>query len=215
MQRRAVLIGLPLVLAGCGAESVWAPEEEIARVRYRHPGPTSLSLFTVRNNGDNQGAHTALMISASQRVIFDPAGTFGHPSIPERNDVVFGITPRVEGFYTSYHARASFHVIRQTVEVTPEVAEQALALAQGYGPVAKANCTRATSDILNRLPGFESLPNTWFPENLMEAFQALPGVQAEFFYEDDDDDKEIARAAYDALVRGETRLNRTGVAPAP
>ena len=215
LSRRSVLIGLPLTLAGCSGQAVWAPEDAVQSVRYRLPGPATLSLYTVRNNGDNQGAHTALMINASQRVIFDPAGTFGHPSIPERNDVVFGITPRVEEFYTSYHARASYHVIRQTVEVPPEVAEQALALALANGPVPKAMCARATSAILTQLPGFEHLPRGFFPENLMEAFQALPGVQAEFFYEDDDDDKELARAAYDALVRGETRLNRPGTPATP
>lgn len=207
MQRRAVLLGLPLALAGCGpGVAVWAPDADIARVAFRDPGPTALALFTVLKNGNNQGAHTALMISASQRVIFDPAGSFGHPSIPERNDVVYGITPRVEAFYTSYHARETYHVIRQSVVVTPAVAEQALALAQANGPVGKARCTRATSALLTQLPGFAGLPNTWLPENLMDAFQLLPGVQAEFFYEDDDDDKEIARAAYDALLAGDTRL---------
>ena len=210
MQRRAVLFGLPLALAGCGGQAVWAPDAAVNAVRYRHPGPTGLTLFTVRNNGDNQGAHTALMISASERVIFDPAGTFGHPSIPERNDVIFGVTPRVEEFYRSYHARASYHVIAQTVDVPPEVAEHALQLALVAGPIGKTQCTRATAALLTQLPGFEGLPRGWFPENLMEAFQGLPGVRAEFFYEDDDDDKEIARAAYDALVSGETRLNRPG-----
>lgn len=203
MQRRTLLVGLPLVLAGCSGVAVWAPDDVVARAAYAHDAPPSLSLYTVNNNGDNQGAHTALMINASQRVIFDPAGSFGHPSIPERNDVVFGITPRIEQFYTSYHARESYHVIRQTIPVSPEVAEQALRLALAYGPVARANCTRATSDILSQLPGFESIRVTWFPGNLKNSVQRLPGVQAELFYEDDDDDKEIARAAYDALVRGE------------
>jgi len=192
---------LPLALAGCSAASVWAPDDLVARAAYYHDAPPSLTLYTVRNNGDNSGAHTALMINASQRVIFDPAGSFGHASIPERNDVVFGITPQIEAFYTSYHARQSFHVIRQTIAVPSEVAEQALRLALAYGPVSQANCTRATSDILRQLPGFESLRVTWFPGSLMQAVQRLPGVQAEFFYEDDDDDKEIARAAFDALVR--------------
>jgi hypothetical protein len=210
LTRRAALFGLPLALSACGGQSVWAPDEAVNAVRYRHPGPTSLTLFTVRNNGDNSGAHTALMISASERVIFDPAGTFGHPSIPERNDVIYGVSPRVEEFYRSYHARASYHVIAQTVDVPPEVAEMALQLAKGYGAVSKTQCTVSTSGILSQLPGFEILRSRLFPENLMEDFQGIPGVRAEFFYEDDDDDKEIARAAYDALVRGETRLNRPG-----
>jgi hypothetical protein len=208
--RRLILLALP-ALAACGVPpSVIAPQAALDQVRYRHPGPAALSLYTVRNNGSNQGAHTALLINASERVLFDPAGSFGHETIPERNDVLFGITPQVEAFYTSYHARQSYHVIRQDLVVSDAVAAEAYALALAHGPAPKATCTRATSGILRQLPGFESIRTVWLPENLMEAFQGLPGVTAEFFYEDDDDDKEIARAAYDALVAGETRLNRQG-----
>lgn len=201
MDRRAVILGLPLAVAGCGAQSVWAPEEMVSRVRYRHPGPSILTLYTVKNSSSQNGAHTALLINASERVIFDPAGTFGHESIPERNDVVFGVTPRVEEFYTSYHARASYYVIKLHKEVTPEVAEAVYSRALVSGPVAKANCTRVTSSMLQDVPGFESLRTTWFPDNLMEQFVALPNVTSEFHYEDDDDNKELARAAYDAEVR--------------
>lgn len=201
MDRRTVLLGLPLALAGCTGQAVWAPDDVVMRAAHVHDGPPSLTLYTVKNSSSQNGAHTALMISASQRVIFDPAGTFGHESIPERNDVIFGVTPRVEAFYTSYHARASYYVIKMHKDVPAEVAEQALALALQEGPVAKANCTRATSSMLARLPGFEGIRTTWFPDNLMRQFGALPGVRPEFVYEDDDDNKEIARAAYDAEVR--------------
>jgi len=204
MQRRSFILGLVagLPLTACGAVSVMAPPDEVARARYADTEPRALWLYTVRNNGTNAGAHTALLVNASQRVIFDPAGSFGHPSLPERNDVIFGITPQVEQFYTSYHARQSYHVIRQKVPVPPEVAETALQICLAYGPVAKANCTRAASDILRQLPGFESIRVSWFPERLMAQVQDLPGVQTALFYEDDDDDKEIARASFDALIRG-------------
>ncbi len=195
MRRRAILIGLPLFVAGCTGQSVWAPDEDIARVMYRHDGPTALTLMTVKNVGTENGAHTGLMISASQRVIFDPAGSFGHPSIPERNDVLFGITPRVEQAYISYHARTSYYTITQTVQVSPDVAETALQLAKGYGPVAKANCSRATVDILTQLPGFEGLSFTLFPDNLERQFAQIPGVVRQEYREYDPDDNSAQRAA--------------------
>lgn len=193
MRRRAILIGLPLFVAGCTGQSVWAPDEDIARVMYRHDGPTALTLMTVKNVGTENGAHTGLMISASQRVIFDPAGSFGHPSIPERNDVLFGITPRVEQAYISYHARTSYYTITQTVQVSPDVAETALQLAKGYGPVAKANCSRATVDILTQLPGFEGLSFTLFPDNLERQFAQIPGVVRQEYREYDPDDNSAQR----------------------
>ena len=196
MYRRSFLIGLPLALAGCTGQVVIARPEDIARVAYRDPGPTALTLFTVKNVGTENGAHTGLMISASQRVIFDPAGTFGHPSIPENNDVLFGITPRVEQTYISYHSRQSYYTISQTVQVSPQVAEQALALARAYGPVAKANCSRATVDILSQLPGFEALHFTLFPDNLERQFAQIPGVVRQEYRETDSDDNSALRGTY-------------------
>ena len=179
---------LPLLLAACGAEPKWAPQEEIQRVAYRADGPAKLTLFTVINNRSNSGAHSALMINGSQRVIFDPAGTWWHHSIPERNDVHYGITPRVLEFYVDYHARESYRVVMQEIVVSPEVAEMALREVQAYGAVPKAFCARSTSTILSRLPGFGSIRPTFYPKNLRRQFARIPGVKERVIHDYDDDD---------------------------
>ena len=76
------------------------------------------------------------------------------------------------------------------------MAEQGLALARGYGAVAKANCSRATVDILSRLPGFEALHFTWFPDNLERQFADIPGVVTQEYRETDSDDNSALRGAY-------------------
>ena len=176
-----------LTLAACGAESKWASDEFVAEKRYVHDGPPTLTLFTVISNRSGAGAHLGLMINASQRVLFDPAGTWQHPNIPERNDVHYGIRDNVVDFYIDYHARVTYHVVRQDIVVTPEVAEQALRLAEAYGAVPKAYCTKAITDILRQLPGFESIPSTFYPKKAMEAFGRLPGVTTQTFYDNDPD----------------------------
>lgn len=180
MLRRTILLGLFVVpaLAGCGlnAQSVWAPDEALEAVRYRDPGPTYLALVTVRNEGNGQGAHTALLISASERVLFDPYGGWTDPYVPERNDVLYGFSPEVEARYLNYQAQDGYYYVRQELQVPPAVAEQALALARIKGPVGMAMCTNATSEILRQLPGFESLGTTLFPEHLAARFGRLPGV---------------------------------------
>jgi hypothetical protein len=202
MHRRAVLIGLPLAaLAACSAEPVWAPDDQVARVSYRGEGPTSLTLYTMKNIGSGNGAHSSILVNASQRVMFDPAGTFGHASIPERNDVLFGMTPRIEAYYVSYHARATYYVIGQKIIVAPDVAETALQLVLANGAVPKAHCTRATSRILRQLPGFSSLPVTYFPNTLADAFGKLPGVVTTEYRENDADDKSVAAAQIDVAIR--------------
>ncbi|EYD72037.1 hypothetical protein [Limimaricola hongkongensis] len=196
MRRRVFLMAAPLALAGCGSgEAVWAPEAAVARARYRHDGPPALTLYTVNNLGTGNGAHSALLINASERVLFDPAGSFGHGSIPERNDVLFGMHPQAVDAYASYHSRASYVTVEQVVEVPAPTAERALRLALGAGPVAQAHCTRVTSGLLAQLPGFEGIDRTWFPHKLMADFGALPGVVTTEHNENDSDSLTDARRA--------------------
>jgi len=156
MHRRTFILSAPLGLAACGVtrEEVLAPQSR-------------LTLLTMKNTGSGNGAHTGLMINASQRVLWDPAGTFGHASIPERNDVHFGITPRIDA----------------------------------NGPTPKAACTTHTSTMLGKLPGFESIRRSFFPNNLSDQFAKIPGVRESEYRENDADDKSIAAAEIDAALR--------------
>lgn len=183
MRRFILALLLPLTLAAC-AEPVWAPEEEVQRARYRHTDPPSLTLITVISNRNGSGAHSALLVNGSQRVIFDPAGSWHHPKLPERNDVFFGMTPSALDFYIDYHARETFHVVSQEVPVSPEVAEIALARVQNYGAVGKAFCSNATTDVLRSIPGFQDVPQSFNPKRAMEAFAKKPGVKRSVVYDD-------------------------------
>lgn len=192
MRKVILCLLLPLVLMGCGVKSEWAPDEIVERMAYREPGPATLTLVTMINNRSGSGAHTALVINASQRVIWDPAGTFAHPRIPERNDVIYGVNPEVYSVYKSAHARETYHVVMQEVVVAPEVAEKAFALARQMGPVGQAQCSASTSSLLSQLPGFESVGSHLFPKKLMAAFGTLPGVKTEKVFENDAGDKATA-----------------------
>jgi hypothetical protein len=188
---RRILISLIAVLfvAACGAaEPRWAPDADVAQARYVHNGPTSITLYTVLSTRDGSGAHAGLLVNGSQRVMFDPAGTWQHPRLPERNDVHFGMRPLMVDFYIDYHARETFDVIEQTILVSPEVAEAALRAVMTYGAVPKSQCTLAISSILRRLPGFEGLPSTWFPKTLMDAFGTMPNVKTRKITDNDTND---------------------------
>lgn len=205
MKRRTFVLCAPVALAACGdtvlREEIVASQAEVNRVAYAHPGPKSLTLYTMRNVGSDNGAHTGLLINASQRVLWDPAGTFGHPSIPEQNDVHFGITDRVKQFYESYHARETYYLQIQEVEVSEDVAALAYRLATTNGPTPKAACTRHTSRMLQQLPGFTSIRTNFFPDALADQFANIPGVQTRFYREDDSDDKSVAAAQIDAAIQ--------------
>ena len=204
MQRRTFLLAAPAVLVGCGTvtrEEVVASMADVNRVAYVHPGPKRLTLYTMKNVGSDNGAHTGLMINASQRVLWDPAGTFGHPTIPERNDVHFGITPQLEELYISYHSRETYYTLTQEVDVPAQTAEMAMQLSMANGPTPRAACTRHTARMLSQLPGFERIRPVIFPDNLSEQFAQIPGVRSREYYEDDSDDKAIAAAEIDEFLR--------------
>lgn len=185
LTRRFLVIGAPLALAACSAEHIWADDVAVQKSRFVGTGPASLRLYTVRNSQSDNGAHTALLINASERVLFDPAGSFKAQGVPERHDVLHGFSPAVETAYRSYHARTAFYMTWQTVQVPPAVAEQALQLAKANGAVPQAGCTRATSNILQQLPGFDHISKTWFPDNLAKNFDKTPGVVTETLREYD------------------------------
>ncbi len=194
LQTRRALLGrlaaatvLPGAVVGCAQESVFASDEEVSRAVYRHDGPPAVMLFTMINNRSEEGAHSGLMVNGSQRVIFDPAGSFNHPQLPERNDVFYGITPAALDFYIDYHARITFRVRTNEVQISAASAERALALVQQAGPVGPARCNIAIVEVLRTLPEFQDIPGSWFPIKTMNYFEGRPDVRTAL-YEDDSPD---------------------------
>jgi len=199
---RKILLGLllPLLLAACGAEPVWAPDAEVQRAAFHFDGPPSITLVTVINTRSNGGAHSGLIIQGSQRVVFDPAGTFKSPNIPERNDVLFGMNPVALDVYLDYHARTNFRVILQEKIVSPAVAEMALRLVSAHGAVPKAFCAQSISGILEQLPGFEGFKVSFYPKKIMAEFARYPGVtRQEINDSNDEDDSTDPRASAERI----------------
>jgi hypothetical protein len=188
------LLLVPL-LAACGADAVFAPMEEVAARAYREDGPPTLTLLTAINNRNDRGGHSALMVSGSQRVLFDPAGTWWHPNAPERGDVKFGMTPTMVDFYVDYHARPEYRLVLQEITVPPDVAEDALRLVQAHGPANKATCGRSVSGILRAL-GFEDVRRSWAPEVIMRDFAALPQIRQTVVRDHTDDPHSPSRSRY-------------------
>jgi hypothetical protein len=187
MLRSVLCLMAVLGLAACGAEPKWAPEEQVQAARFVAEAPPSITLYTVVNKRTGSGAHSAILVNGSERVIFDPAGTWHHPNLPERNDVHFGMSDKAIAFYVDYHTRVTYDTTEQTVLVSPQVAELVLARVKAYGAVPKAMCTNATSGILRGVPGFQGLPQTFYPKKLAKEFGKLPGVTTRVITDNDDD----------------------------
>lgn len=184
MRRLALGLCAVVLLSACRAEPEWAPDADVQRFAYADGGESSVTLITVIRTSADEGGHTAVLIDGSQRVIWDPAGTWWHPQSPERNDVHYGITPWMEAYYRDYHVRDNFHVIEQEVQVSQATADAMIAAYQAHGAVPKANCTRSSAVVMAQIPGFEGIRTTYFPKTMMEDFGDIPGVVTRVYFED-------------------------------
>ncbi|SEN02241.1 hypothetical protein SAMN04488012_11194 [Palleronia salina] len=176
MIRQFVALCALALLTACGGADTFAPAPmvEVQRRAYVHDGPAEITLYTVIKTESGEGQHTALLINGSQRVLWDPAGSFRHPHVPERGDLHYGITERIRKVYVDYHVRDTHHVIAQTKSVSLAQADRLIALAAAHGSANRATCARSTSGMLREV-GFD-VGSTWFPNALRDDFGALPGV---------------------------------------
>lgn len=189
MNFKAFAVLALFALSACAGDNKWATDAQMAApsAHFVAAPPRTITLFTVQSTRNGSGAHSGLLINASEQVMFDPAGTWYHPYLPERGDVHYGVTPRMISYYIDYHARETFNVIEQTVVVSPEVAERVKQRAEAYGSVPSAQCAHSVSSILRGVPGFESISGTWYPNKLMKEFGQLPGVTSKLITDDDAD----------------------------
>lgn len=183
---RALLLLTGLVLLGACAPRPETPvSEEVWRNSiYRSNGPAEIALVTNIANRNSGGAHSALIIDGPERVVYNPFGTWSHPNSPERGDLHRNFGPEMEKWFIDYHARETFRVQIQRVQVPPEVAAMALERAKAMGPKGMAQCTRSISTILHGLPGFEDFPIVWYPNQARDAFAKIPGVRSTVYVDD-------------------------------
>jgi hypothetical protein len=183
---RSALLALAAVLALAGCEFYTpATPDEIARARFVSDEPPSITLMSMVNARSGRSAHAGMLINGSEQVLFDPAGTFTHPSLPRKGDIHYGMTPRFVDYYERYHARFDYFVEAQTVPVTRAEADQIIANAQGHGKSMKMTCALAMAEVMRPVPRFADAPADVYPEGLRAYFAALPGVRDHYVYDSD------------------------------
>jgi len=142
-------------------------------------------LVSMMSTSRDQGAHSALLVNGSQVVIYDPAGSYKHPSTPERGDLHYGITPVMEEVFKRFHARDSHYVQEQKLFVDRAMADAVIARIETQGPSPKMFCAISIADVLNDFDKFGDVPRSFFPGALTKSFAAMPGVQTTYTRESD------------------------------
>ncbi|MEM7718698.1 MAG: hypothetical protein AAF222_05800 [Pseudomonadota bacterium] len=189
---------LVVSLAGCSvpAQPPAASDQEIVQASYRSSIGPEIRLYTVVSRRNGSGAHSGLMIATDrERILFDPAGTFSLADVPERGDVHYGISPAILDTYIDYHARETFDVVEQSVRLSSDDAEQIAQYVKVQGAVPRMQCALSITRILARLPRFEGLGITYFPNTAMRAVAKLPGAKTRVIRQNDSD------ANHDVLIQ--------------
>jgi hypothetical protein len=178
MLGRMILMMALVCLSACGVQHKSATDAEVAKAAYVAGPPATITLMTSINGRSGSGAHSALIINGSQRVLYDPAGSWelSDGLAPERNDLHYGMFPGALNNYLAFQSNGVFYVTEQTITVPQSVADQAIAGATQQGAAPQAYCSHYISNVLRKLPGFESIGVTFFPRVLSREFAMLPGV---------------------------------------
>ncbi len=187
MKRRDFFWGAgALLLSSCmKADYPRATEAEVQRFVYRSDEPPSISLLSMISEKTGRSEHSGILINGSQRVLYDPAGSYWVRNRPRKDDIHYGMTDKWVRSYESFHARWSYFVRKQTKYVPLEVADRAIALSQQKGETYETQCASSASWVLRQLPGFGSIRQTMWPNQLLDDFSELPGLVTVEIHEDD------------------------------
>lgn len=186
-----IFVRLPIValcaaflLSAC-ADTSEAPISRAVTARYVSEGPAYVEVMTMVKTSTGFGEHIGIIISGSQTVLYDPAGTFRHPDLPRRQDVFYGVTPRMASYYKRFHARFKYHVEVQRVSMSVAEADELIAIAEARRATPKLFCARAASDVLNDVPTFAHVNVSFYPDNIRNAVARIPGVETTEVHETD------------------------------
>lgn len=165
------------VLAGCISASDLPPTDQIARQAHVTGDAPSVTLVTMLSEKTGRGEHSALLIDGSERVLYDPAGSFSLPRYShEHRDIHYGVSDQVMEIYNFYHARNTHFVEMLKLNISREMADLLIARANEIGPQPKMFCAQAVSRVLKPVGPFGDIPITFWPGPIHDAFERIPGV---------------------------------------
>lgn len=169
-----------LLLGGCGGYFKTNPPEIATRASYVHDGPPEIALITTIHKPTNFMWHSALLINADERVLFESGGFWDDPEDRRLNDVHYNLTDARLVDYAKHRGESpNWDYILHRVPVTAEVAQLAKERAITQTLVMAGFCALGVRDVLREVPGFEHMDIVVIPEDLVGYFAKMPGVTME------------------------------------
>ena len=135
--------------------------------------PPSITLLTVIGIPRGEGAHSALLINGSQRIIFDGAGSWNHPAIPGLRRALRDHAELQELLYRLSRAQSLW--VAGTPNWSRGVANAAIRAAEAQGATDKSFCAVVDRPGAAWVPGF-GRASGFAAEDAATGSLTLPGV---------------------------------------
>jgi hypothetical protein len=177
---RIVVLLIAFGLSGCAGLFYSSPPEIAKRERFFNAGPPEVSLLTVTHKPTGIMWHSALLITADERVLYESGGYWKDPEDRRLVDVHYNMTDaRLADYVERRSNPKSWEVTLHRVAVSDEVAMMAKQRAETNQMVLGGFCAQGVAMVLKELPGFEDIGPVFLPHDLVPHFEEIPGVQRE------------------------------------
>ncbi len=169
------------LLTGCAGVDLTTDAEFIKELRAETSylpvnAPPSTTLVLAEHKGGSGAVHAALIVTGSERLIYDPSGSFTHPDTRRYGDVVYGASDDIVELFALHNADKNHDAVMRTIALQPEEAETMLDAARTHGGAMPGFCAKSVASVLRSVPRFASMRDTFWPSNVQQDFESIAPV---------------------------------------
>ncbi len=170
------------ILAGCAGIDPTTDAEFIKELRAETSylpvnAPPSTTLVLAEHKGGSGAVHAALIVTGSERLIYDPSGSFTHPDTRRYGDVVYGASDEIVELFALHNADRNHDAVMRTIALESDEAEILLNSARTHGGAMPGFCAKSVASVLRSVPRFASMRDTFWPSNVQQDFENVSPVE--------------------------------------
>lgn len=175
-------LGLVLAasLQGCAGALYSNPPDVAKRDSYTAQTAPEIGLVTITHKPTQFMWHSALLINADERILYESGGYWIDSEDRRLGDVHYNLTDARLNDYVARRGNPKvWKVTLHRVDVSPEVAQEAKRRAEENQLVLAGFCAVGVAEVLKDLPGFDHIGHVLLPHDLTPRFDEIPGVRVE------------------------------------
>lgn len=171
---------LAISLSGCAGTLYSSPPDVAKRDRHSPEAAPEIALVTVMHKPTRFMWHSALLITADERILYESGGYWIDPENRRLGDVHYNMNDaRLRDYVARRGNPKVWEITLHRVAVPKEVAQEAKHRAETNQLVLGGFCAVGVAELLKGLPGFDHIGPVLLPHDLVPRFAEIPGVRLE------------------------------------